>query len=95
MCVGSNPTPVRKGFEHDEAEPSADKLCNIGTSIQDDSPKQKKTNDSQRHWVVDSRVDQKGTKKKEDTQQRHVKHESTRGLRRKTFQMDDTNRLAD
>ena len=33
--------------------------------------------------------------KKEDTQQRHVKHESTRGFERKSFQMDDTNRLAD
>ena len=33
--------------------------------------------------------------KKEDAQQRHVKHESTRGFRRKSFQMDDTNRLAD
>ena len=95
MCVGSNATPVRKRFQHDEAEPSANKFYHIGTSIQDDSPKQTKTNDSQRHWVVDSRVDYKCTKKKEDTQQRHVKHERTRGLRRKSFQMDETNRLAD
>ena len=33
--------------------------------------------------------------KKEDTQQRHVKHETTRGFERESFQMDDTNRLAD
>ena len=33
--------------------------------------------------------------KEEDTQQRHVKHESTRGFRRKSFQLDATNRLAD
>ena len=37
----------------------------------------------------------KNAQKKEDTQQRHVKHESTRGLRRNSFQMDDTNRFAD
>ena len=37
----------------------------------------------------------KNAQKKEDTQQRHVKHERTRGLRRKSFQMDETNRLAD
>ena len=94
MCVGSNPTPVRKRFEHDEAEPSADKFCHAGRSIQDDSPKQKKTNDSQRHWVVDSRAVRKCTKK-EDTRWRHVKHDSTRGFKFKSFQIDDTNRLAD
>ena len=33
--------------------------------------------------------------KKDDTQQRHVRHESERGFERKSFQMDDTNRLAD
>ena len=33
--------------------------------------------------------------KKEDTQQRHVQHEYMRGFERKTFQMDDTNRLAE
>ena len=49
VCVGSNPTPVRESFEHDAAEPSADKFCHTGTSIQDDSPKQKKTKDSQLH----------------------------------------------
>ena len=43
VCVGSNPKPVRKRFENDEADPSADKFYHIGTSIQDDSPKQKKT----------------------------------------------------
>ena len=33
--------------------------------------------------------------KKEDTQRRHVKHDSTRGFKWKSFQIDDTNRLAD
>ena len=33
--------------------------------------------------------------KKEDNQPIHVKHESTRGFERKSFHMDDTNRLAD
>ena len=33
--------------------------------------------------------------KKEDTQQRHVKHDFTRRFDRKSFQMDDANRLAD
>ena len=56
VCVGSNPTPVRERFEHDEAEPSADKFCRTGRSNQDDSPKQKKTKDSQRHCAVDSRA---------------------------------------
>ena len=56
-CVrGFDSHSSRKGFEHDEADPSADKFCHTETSIQDDSPKQKKTNDSQRHWVVDSRA---------------------------------------
>ena len=51
--MGSNPTPVRKRFEHDEAEPSAEKLRHTGTSIQDDSPKQKKTKYPQRHpWPI-------------------------------------------
>ena len=54
----------------------------------------KKTNDLQRHWVVDSRAVLK-KHKKEDTQQRHVKHDSTRGFKFKTFQIDDTNHLAD
>ena len=92
MCVGSNPTPVRKRFEHDEAEPLADKFCHTGTSIQDDSPKQKKTKDSQRHpWLIAERF--KSAQKK-DTQQRHVIHECMRGFKRKSFEMDDTNRLA-
>ena len=83
--MGSNPTPVRKRFEHDEAEPSADKFCHTGTSIQDDSPTQKKTKDSQRHWVVDSRAVLK-KHKKEDSQQGHVKHESSRvGLNENLF----------
>ena len=42
--VGSNPTPVFKPFEHDDAEPSADKFCHTGTSIQDDSVQQKQKN---------------------------------------------------
>ena len=33
--------------------------------------------------------------KKEDTQQRHVSDESKRGFKCKSFQKDDTNRLAD
>ena len=32
---------------------------------------------------------------KDDTQPRHVKHESRRGFKRKSFRMDNTNRLAD
>ena len=43
--------------------------------------------------VVDNRAVWNYTKK--DTQTRHVKHESTRGFERKSFHMDDTNRLAD
>ena len=52
----ANPTTVGKGFKHDKPEPSADKFCHTETLIQDDSPKQTKTKDSQRHWVVDSRA---------------------------------------
>ena len=33
--------------------------------------------------------------KKQDTGRRHVKHDSTRGFKNKSFQTDDTNRLAD
>ena len=33
--------------------------------------------------------------KKEDTRRRHVKHDSTPGFKCKSFQIDDTNRLAD
>ena len=98
MYVGSKPTPVRKRFEHDEAEPSADKFYHTGTSIQDDSPKQKKTSKRKQttHNVIRG-WQPSGLKmhKKEDTQQRHVKHQNTRGFERKSFQMDDTNRLAD
>ena len=43
--------------------------------------------------VVDNRAVWNSTKK--DTQTRHVKHECTRGFKRKSLQMDDTNRLAD
>ena len=32
---------------------------------------------------------------KKDTRRRHVKHDSTRGFKGKSFQIDDTNRLAD
>ena len=53
MCVGSNPTPVFKRFQHDEAEPSADEFCHTGKSIQDDSAKQKKTKKPQRRlWLI-------------------------------------------
>ena len=34
VYVGSNPIPVRKRLEHDEAEPSADKICHTGTLIE-------------------------------------------------------------
>ena len=93
MRRGSNPTPVFKPFEHDDAEPSADKFYHTGTSIQDDSAKQKKTKKSQhRLWLITERFE---TAQKKDTQTRHVKHECTHGVKRKSLQMDDTNRLAD
>ena len=48
---------------------------------------------SQRHpWLIESGLK---VQKKEDSQPRHVKQECTRGFERKSFQMDDTNRLAD
>ena len=57
MHVGSNATPVRKRFERDEAERSADKFYHTGTSIQDDSAKQKKTKKWQRRlWLITERV---------------------------------------
>ena len=90
MCVGSNPTPVRKRFKHNEAEPSADKFCHTGTSISDDSAKQKKTKN--RLLLTSERF---VTQQKKDTQTGHVKHECTRGFKRKSLQTDDTNRLAD
>ena len=43
VCEGSKNTPVTKSFEHDEAVFSADKFRHTGTSLQHDSPKQKKT----------------------------------------------------
>ena len=56
VCVGSNPTTVGKRFEHDKTEPSAGKFCHTETLIQDDSPKQKQTKDSQRHpWLIAGR----------------------------------------
>ena len=92
VCVGSNPTPVRKRFEHDETQPSADKFCHTGTLCENDSPNQKRKK-SQRHpWPTAERFI---SAQKEDNQPRHVKHESTRGLKRKSFEMDDTNRSAD
>ena len=92
MRVGSIPTPVRKRFEHDEAEPSADQFCHTETLIEDDSvnQKNKKTATSS---VVDNRA--VWNYRKKDTQTRHVKHECTQGVKRKSLQMDDTNRLAD
>ena len=92
MCVGSNPSPVRKLFEHDEAEPSADKICHTGTLIEDDSPKQKTKKSQRRLWLITERFE---TAQKKDTQTRRVKHECTRGFKRKSLQMDDTKRLAD
>ena len=53
MRVGSNPTPVRKRFERDETEPSADKFCHTGMLFENDSPEQKKTKKSQRRmWLI-------------------------------------------
>ena len=92
MCVGSNPSSVRKLFEHDEAEPSADKFCHTGTLIEDDSPMQKTKKSQHRLWLITERFE---TAQKKDTQTRHVKYECTRGFKRKSLQMDDTNRLAD
>ena len=89
---GFESTPVRKRVEHDEAEPSPDKFCHTGTLIEDDSPEQKKTKKSQRRMLLITEWF-KSTKK--DTQKRHVKHECTRGFKRKTLQTDDTNRSAD
>ena len=73
-------------------------ILSYWNAIQDDSPKQKKTSKRKQttHNVIRG-WQPSGLKmhKKEDTQQRHVKHQSTRGFERKSFQMDDTNRLAD
>ena len=93
VCVGSNPTPVKQRFEHDEAEPSADKFCHTGMLIEDNSPKQKKPKNGN---IIGGRQPSGfQVHKKEDNQPIHVNHESTRGFERKSFHMDDTNRLAD
>ena len=63
VCVGPNPTPVRKRFEHDEAEPSADKFCHTGTLIEDDSPEQK-TKKISTSSLADTPAVHKCTKKK-------------------------------
>ena len=56
-CVrGFESTPVRKRFEHDEAEPSAHKFCHTGTLIEDDSPEQKKPKKIATSYVVENRV---------------------------------------
>ena len=89
---GFESTPVRKRFEHDEAEPSVDKFCHTGTLIEDDSPKHKTKKSQRRLWLITERFE---TAQKKGTQTRHVKHECTRGFKRKSLQMDDTNRLAD
>ena len=95
MCEGrgSNHTPVRKSFEHDQAEASADIIVHTAPSIQDDSPNQKKTKNWQRR--LQPTAERFKSAQKEDTQQRHVKHESTRRFKRKTFGKDDTEPLAD
>ena len=55
------------------------------------SKRKQKTRNVIRGWKPSvSKVD-----KKEDTQQRHVQHECMRGFERKSFQLDDTNRLAE
>ena len=56
VCVGSNPFPVRKRFQRDEAEPSADKFCHTGTLIEDDSPKQKTKKSQRRLWLITERL---------------------------------------
>ena len=92
-CVrGFESTPVRKRFEHDEAEPSAHKFCHTGTLIEDDSPKQKTKKSQRRLWLITERLQ---TAQKKDTQTRYVKHECTHGFKSKSSQMDDTNHLAD
>ena len=63
VCVGSNPSPVRKRFEHDEAEPSADKFCHTGTSIQDDC-KAEENKKIAKSSVVDKRAVGNCTKKR-------------------------------
>ena len=92
MSVGSNPTPVRKRSENDEAEPSADKFCHTGTSIQDDC-RAKESKKIATSSGVDNRAVSNCTEKY--TQERHVKHECTHGFKCKSLQMHDTNRLAD
>ena len=76
-----------------------DKFCHTGTSIPDDSAKQKKTKKIAKSSGVRKVVwgwQASGLKlKKKNTQTGHVKHECTRGFKRKFLQMDDTNRLAD
>ena len=62
---------------------------NINSRSQCKSEEKKTTTSS----VVDNRAVWNCTKK--DTQKRHVKHECTRGFKRKSLQMDDTNCLAE
>ena len=93
MSVSSNPIPVRKRFEHDEAEPSADKFCHTGTSIQDDSPKQKKIKESQRHPCLINERFKNAWKRRYTTMTSETLKYTW--VQTKTFQMDDTNRLAD
>ena len=92
MCAGSNPTPVRQRFEHDEAEPSADKFCHTGTLIEDDSPKQKTKKSQRRLWLITELFE---TKQKKIPRRDMWNTNCTHNVKRKSLEMDDTNRLAD
>ena len=72
----------------------ADKFCHTGTSIQDDSAKQKKTKRN-RKVVCGWQASGLKLNKKKDTHTRHAKHERTRAFKRKSLQMDGTNRLTE
>ena len=63
---------------------------NVNWRWQSKAKKNKKT--QRRLWLITERFE---TAQKKGTQTRHVKHECTRGFKRKSLQMDDTNRLAD
>ena len=55
--------------------------------------KRKQTTRNVIGWLIAEQFE--SAQKKEDTRWRHVKHDSTRGFKFKSFQIDDTNRLAD
>ena len=61
------------------------------------SKKKTKKSQSRLGFAKSSGVDKRAVwnSRKKNTQTGHVKHECTRGFKRKFLQMDDTNRLAD